>query len=170
MSGLLTKPSENDPQKKHENFLRAIPEVEQNRFLKMMSLLGKSATKVPGIRVLLPTIYYWEDKENGTITASFRWKKQIFGMSYPYDDNFVKRNNFHKRKLIGLVKDTMDVLIHHGAQVLDSNGNIDSSKVHDAEAQRFRYDRLWSARVAAFEKAVMIKTISKEQAIKLHLL
>lgn len=157
-------------QSKREAFLSSMPQKEQGLFLQMQRLLPKGIdmSKLRA-RIFVPTIYYWEDKEEGLITAAFRWKGQNFGMSFPYDENFVRRNNFDRKKLLHRVRETLDVLVHHGKKILDKDGSINPQKVNDAEAERFRYDKLWPQKVAAFEKAVLVKNISKEQAVKLQL-
>ena len=67
------------------------------------------------------------------------------------------------------MKDTLDILIHHGKKVLDSFGNIDPRLVNDYEAQRDAYDKKWGARVLAFKKVVKIKEITRAQAEVLKL-
>ena len=124
--------------------------------------------------IQIPPIYYWEDIENGVsgkMTMAFQWQGLSFGMSYEIeDDNFVKKEMMRKR-LFGVVKESLDVLVHHGSKVLDwSTKNIDSVKVNEQEAIRFVYDPLWAKRVAAFNKLVRIAPITKKKAIKLGLL
>jgi len=126
------------------------------------------------MNVMIPPLYYWETVESGVsvlMTAAFMYKGMKFGESYeiPVPNNYVKIQKMRK-KLIKKVTQTMDVLVQHGKQVLDSAGNIDPRKVMDQEAIRFKYDPLWDKRVAAFNKLVRVAPITRSQAVNLGLL
>lgn len=130
------------------------------------SLLG-------GMRVLIPNIYYWEDVEDGIsvkMTMAFQWRGMNYGMSYEIEDqNYVKIEMLRK-KLFSYVKSTLDVIVNHGTKVLDSFGNIDSRLVNDEEAIRYRYDKDWDKKVAAFNSLVRVCPITKKKAVKMKLL
>lgn len=125
------------------------------------------------MRVVIPPIYYWEDVYEGKsekMTMAFQYKGMNFGMSYPIEDtNFVKIDILRK-KLFAVVKESLDVLVHHGTKVLDAFGNIDLRLVNDEEAVRFKYDKYWDKKVAAFNKLVKIAPITKAKAIKMKLI
>lgn len=122
--------------------------------------------------VQIPPIYYWEDVIDGKsclMTMAFQIYGRNFGMSYPIEDtNFVKIDILRK-KLFAVVKESLDVLVHHGTKVLDSFGAIDLRLVNEQEAIRFRYDRYWDKKVAAFNQLVRIVPITKAKAIKMRL-
>ena len=69
-----------------------------------------------------------------------------------------------------MVKESLDVLVHHGKKVLDSTGQIDPRLVNDEEAIRYKFDQHWPKKVAAFNQLVRIAPITKKKAIKLKLL
>lgn len=128
------------------------------------------------MRVVIPPLYYWEDVEGGRsvqMTMAFRIHGATFGMSYPIETeaqtNVVKIDMLRK-KLFSVVKESLDVLVHHGKKVMDSGGNIDPRLVNDEEATRFRLDPHWTKKVAAFNKLVRIVPITKKEAIALRLL
>lgn len=126
-----------------------------------------------GMRVLIPNIYYWEDVEGGVsykMTMAFQYKGRNFGMSYPIEDNNFVKIDMMRGKLFNVVKESLDVLVHHGDKVLDTFGNIDPKKVNDEEAIRWRYDRDWNKKVAAFNKLVCIVPITRQKAGKLKLI
>ena len=75
-----------------------------------------------------------------------------------------------REMLEGKLRETLDVIVHHGKQVLDGDGNIDGQLVQDQEAIRHFHDKLWSDRVTAFNKVVLIKDITREEALKMKLL
>lgn len=118
-------------------------------------------------RVKVPTIYIWEDEIGGLLTAAFMWAGRNYGLSFPLDQ---KRKHIDKQHLKVQVRDTLDVLVHHGKDVLGQDGNVNPDKVKDLEANRFWQDPLWRNRVLAFRQAVLFKDISKDEAIKLNLL
>mgnify|MGYP001577335739 CR=1 FL=1 len=124
------------------------------------------------MRVLIPNIFYWEDVENGVsckMTMAFKMHGRLFGMSYPIEDtNFVKIDMLRK-KLFAVVKESLDVLVNHGVKVLDSFGNIDLRLVNEQEAIRFKYDKYWDKKVAAFNQLVRIAPITRAKAIKMKL-
>ena len=130
------------------------------------SILGQMA-------VHIPPIYYWEDVEGGVsykMTMAFRMFGNNYGESYPIDDTNVVKLDILRKKLFAVVKESLDVLVHHGKKVLDVSGNIDPKLVNDEEAVRFRYDRSWDKKVAAFNQLVRVAPITKEKAIEIGLL
>ncbi|MEK9171886.1 MAG: hypothetical protein AAB782_01470 [Patescibacteria group bacterium] len=127
-----------------------------------------------GMNVQIPPIYYWEDvnadKTSSLMTMAFQMFGRQFGMSYSIEDqNFVKIEMLRKR-LFAVVKESLDVLVHHGEQVLDAFGNINLTAVNEQEAIRWRYDKNWDKKVAAFNKLVRVAPITKEKAIKMKLI
>lgn len=125
-----------------------------------------------GMHVVIPPIYYWEDVENGKsvlMTMAFQMFGQNFGMSYPIEDTNVVKIDIMRKKLFAVVKESLDVLVHHGKKVLDSFGNIDPKLVNEEEAVRFAHDPHWDKKVAAFNQLVRIAPITKEKAMKLGL-
>lgn len=126
-----------------------------------------------GMHVIIPPVYYWEEVENGVsvmMTMAFQMFGANFGESYPIDDTNVVKIGILRKKLFAVVKESLDVLVHHGEKVLDAGGNIDPKLVTDEEAVRFRYDPTWDKKVAAFNQLVRVAPITKEKAIKLGLL
>lgn len=123
--------------------------------------------------VKIPPLYYWEDVEDGRsvkMTMAFQFNGQNYGMSYPIeDDNYVKKEMMRK-KLFAVVKESLDVCVHHGKKVLDGSGNINPTLVNDAEAERWKLDKHWEKKVAAFNQLVRIAPITKKRAIRLGLL
>ena len=125
------------------------------------------------MEIKIPPIYYWEEVVNGTsemMTMAFQMFGRNFGMSYPIEDTNRVKIDIMKKKLLWIVKESLDILIHHGEKVLDMFGNIDPRKVNDEEAIRFKYDPLWIQKVAAFNKLVKIAPITKQKAYSLGLL
>lgn len=129
-----------------------------------------------GRKISIPPIWYWEDVVDGKsvlMTMAFKIHGRTFGMSYPIEEdeqtNVVKIGILRK-KLFAVVKESLDVLLHHGVKILDAFGNIDPRLVNDEEALRYRLDKFWDQRVAAFNKLVRIAPITKEKAKKLGLL
>jgi len=125
------------------------------------------------MRVVIPPIFYWEDVVDGKsvkMTMAFQWRGRNYGMSYKIeDDNFVKISMLRK-KLFAIIKESLDVICHHGEKVLDIFGNINPRLVNDEEAIRFRYDKNWDKKVAAFNQLVRVAPITKEKAIKMKLI
>jgi len=128
------------------------------------------------MRVVIPPLWYWETVEGGIsnlMTMAFKIHGLTFGMSYPIGSdeatNQVKVDMMRK-KLFAVVKESLDVLVHHGKKVLDDHGNIDPRKVNDEEAIRFKYDKDWDKKVAAFNQLVRILPITKKKALKLGLI
>ena len=125
------------------------------------------------MRVVIPPIFYWEDVVDGKsvkMTMAFQWRGRNYGMSYKIeDDNFVKIGMLRK-KLFAIIKESLDVICHHGEKVLDIFGNINPRLVNDEEAIRFRYDKNWDKKVAAFNQLVRVAPITKEKAIKMKLI
>lgn len=123
--------------------------------------------------IKIPPLYYWEDVEGGEsyqMTMAFKIHNLTFGMSYPIEDNNVVKVDIMRKKLFGVVKESLDVLVHHGTKVLDDTGNIDPRLVNDEEAIRFRFDPHWDKKVAAFNQLVRIVPITKKKAVQLGLL
>lgn len=126
------------------------------------------------MQVVIPPLYYWEEVVDGQsvmMTMAFKMFGRNYGMSYPLngEDNVV-RLDIMRKKLFAVVKESLDVLVHHGMKVLDVFGNIDPRLVNDEEAIRFRYDPHWKEKVAAFNKLVRIAPITKKAAIRMKLL
>lgn len=131
------------------------------------------ADMLAGMNIVIPPVYYWEDVEDGKsvmMTMAFQMFGQNYGESYPIEDTNVVKFDILRKKLFAVVKESLDVLVHHGEKVLDAGGNIDPTLVTDEEAVRFRYDPLWDKKVAAFNQLVRIAPITKEKAIELGLL
>ena len=125
------------------------------------------------MRIQIPPIYYWEDVVDGQsvmMTMAFKIHGGLFGMSYPIEDQNVVKINILRKKLFAVVKESLDVLVHHGKKVLDSFGNIDPRLVNEEEAIRYRLDQYWDKKVAAFNKLVRVAPITKKKAVKLGLL
>lgn len=126
--------------------------------------------------IQIPPLYYWEDVNlDGTsslMTMAFQWEGKIYGMSYPIgaDEQNRVRINIMRQKLFNVVKETCDVLVHHGMKVLDQYGNVDPQKVNDQEAIRYRFDPTWDRKVKAFNQLVKIYPITRKKAIKLGLI
>lgn len=120
------------------------------------------------MRVIIPPIYYWEDVVDGKsilMTMAFKWRNQNWGISFPIDtENFVTIS-MQRKKLFLQIKQTLDVLIHHGEKVVDRNGNIDPAAVNEQEAIRFKYDKRWGQKVAAFNHLVRVAPITKKKAL-----
>jgi hypothetical protein len=127
-------------------------------------------------KVMIPPVYYWEDVVSGKsvlMTMAFQIYGLSFGMSFEIDEavgeNVVKKNML-RQKLFVRVKQSLDVLLHHGRKILDRFGNIDMNLVKEQEALRYKYDQHWQAKVAAFNKLVKIAPITREKAKQLGLL
>jgi len=124
--------------------------------------------------IVIPYVYYWEDVEGGKslrMTMAFRILGRDFGMTYPIEDGAtMKQIELLRGKLFAVVKDSLDSLVHHGEKVLDSFGQIDPRLVNDEEAIRFKYDKDWDKKVAAFNQLVRVKPITKVEANKLKLI
>lgn len=124
--------------------------------------------------IVIPPVFYWEDVtgegKSVKMTMAFQWQGRNYGMSYSIDtENFVIIN-MQRKKLFQVVKESLDVLIHHGEKIVDQFGNIDPRLVNDEEAIRFKYDPQWEKKVAAFNHLVKIAPITREKAISLKLL
>ena len=125
------------------------------------------------MRVVIPNIFYWEDVYDGKsekMTMAFKMFGRCFGMSYPIEDTNVVKIDILRKKLFGVVKESLDVCCHHGTKVLDSFGNIDLRLVNNEEAIRFKYDKYWDKKVAAFNQLVRIAPITRKKAEELGLL
>src|SRR3990167_3990861 len=124
--------------------------------------------------IVIPYVYYWEDVEGGKslrMTMAFRILGRDFGMTYPIEDGAtMKQIELLRGRLFAVVKDSLDSLVHHGEKVLDSFGQIDPRLVNDEEAIRFKYDKDWDKKVAAFNQLVRVKPITKVEANKLKLI
>ena len=126
-----------------------------------------------GLRTVIPPIYYWEDVENGKsvmMTMAFKILGKNYGMAYPIEDQNAVKIDIQRKKLFAVVKESLDVLLHHGDKILDMFGNIDPALVNDAEAFRWKNDQHWPKKVAAFNKLVRIAPITSSKAIELGLL
>ena len=125
------------------------------------------------MKVVIPPIFYWEDvvdEKSVLMTMAFLWRGNPYGMSYPIEDENVVKKNMLRQKLFLVVKESLDVLIHHGVEVVDMFGNIDPTRVNDQEAIRWKHDPYWHKRVAAFNKLVRVVPITKKKAKELKLL
>ena len=125
------------------------------------------------MNVIIPPVYYWEEVVNGKsemMTMAFQMLGRNFGMSYSIEDDNIVKIDMLRKKLFWVVRESLDVVLHHGEKVLDIFGNIDPKKVNDEEALRFKYDTRWMQKVAAFNKLVRIAPITKEKAVELGLL
>ena len=120
-------------------------------------------------KVFVPTIYVWEDRKNGEIIGAFEWQGSTYGLSFDYEMDRSQRERDKKQLKIRL-RDTLDLLIHHGRRVMDSRGNINPNAVMQVEADRYFADPFWKERVKAFRRVCRIKEITKDEAIKLNLL
>jgi hypothetical protein len=147
-------------------------EIDPSRFAK------KPQIEVPedildDVHKVIPPIYYLEDVENGKsvlMTMAFQMFGNNYGEIWPIEDtNFVKIDIMRK-KLFNVVKESLDVMVHHGQKILDSDGNIDIEKMNEQEALRYKYDKFWKEKVAAFNKLVKIAPITRKKAEKLGLL
>lgn len=131
----------------------------------------ETLTKDKKIAIQVPLLFYWEDEILGVMTCAFKWKGQNFGLSFPLEQNLTRRR-MDKGRLIAQVRDTLDVLWHHGKEILDRSGNVNYTMVNDKEAIRAFRDKKWISEVA-FVKNVLknaVKEITRDQAIKLGLL
>ena len=121
---------------------------------------------------LVPSIYFWVDEYNDKpekMTAAFKWRGMCFGESYLIPEKKPKLKMW-KNHLVEKIKEALDVIIHHGKNVLDSDNNINPDKVKNCEAERHYLDRYWKDKVLALRKIMLVKEITREQAVKLELL
>ena len=103
------------------------------------------------------------------MTAAVQWNKMNFGLSFPVDENIVRRN-MDKKKLITHMKEVVSVLVLHGKNILDSFNQINPKLVNEQEAVRWYLDPLWDKRINAVNKLIKIKDITREEAVRLKLL
>ena len=123
--------------------------------------------------VQIPPIYYWEDvykDKSELMTMAFKIHGRNFGMSYPIDEQNDVKIGILRKKLFGVIKESLDVLVHHGTKVLDHDGNIDPALVNDEEAIRFKHDPYWDKKVAAFNQLVRVAPITRKKAIQMGFL
>lgn len=123
--------------------------------------------------VKIPPLYYWEDVVDGKsvlMTMAFKMFGGVYGLSYPVEDENVVRKNMARQKLFNAVRESLDVMVHHGKKVLDEGGNINPRLVNEEEAMRFKFDPWWHKKVAAFNQLCRIAPITKKKAVKLGLL
>lgn len=123
---------------------------------------------------LVPNIYYWEERNIlgglDLMTMGFKWEGKMYCRAFEMaNERNVVKIKMARRKLFQIMKESLDVLVHHGAKVLDATGNINPRLVNDEEAIRYKFDPLWDKRVAAFNKIVRVKEITKEEADKIFL-
>lgn len=121
--------------------------------------------------MVLP-VFYWEETYNNKstiMTAAVQYKGMNFGLSFPVDENVV-RKNMDKKKLVSHMKEISSVLTFHGDKVLDNFKQIDPKLVNEQEATRFYLDPIWDKRVNAFNKLFRVKEITREKAVELKLL
>ena len=163
-----------DP-KKDDAGVVPLNEYGQEKFARKPTLHVPDET-MSQMRVVIPPLWYWEDVESGVsnmMTMAFRIHGLTFGMSYPIPSDVATNSvkvGIMRKKLFAVVKESLDVLVHHGKKVLDDHGNIDPRKVNDEEAIRFKFDKDWDKKVAAFNKLVRIAPITKRKAVKLGLI
>ncbi len=112
-------------------------------------------------------LYYWE--ADGLMTAAFGCKHGKFGLAFPLSDNKVQKD-MDKKKLVASVSETMDAILHHGVDILDSKKNIDLKKLNDAEARKFALDPTWKEQVANFYARLQVKEVTKQGAKTLELI
>ena len=149
-------------------------EYGQEKFARKATLHVPDET-MSQMRVVIPPLWYCEDVESGVssmMTMCFRIHGLTFGMSYPIpsaDGTNAVKIGIMRKKLFAVVKESLDVLVHHGKKVLDDHGNIDPRKVNDEEAIRFKFDKDWDKKVAAFNQLVKIAPITKKKAKALGL-
>jgi hypothetical protein len=154
------------------------PQTAKTADMPVANFAKKEKVDVPAevvseMRVQIPPIYYWEDVVEGVsvmMTMAFRYRDGVYGQSYPIEDANAVKINMLRKKLFDVVKESLDVLVHHGTKVLDKGGNIDPRKVNDEEALRFKYDKTWDKKVAAFNQLVRIAPITQVKARELKLL
>lgn len=125
--------------------------------------------------ITVPTVYFWEESYNDKpilMTVAFKWRGICFGESFPIDNTKLRRirKKGDKNRLIEKVKEALDILVHHGEKILDGDGNINPKKVNDEEAIRYWLDENWRGKVIALRKAMIVKDITRDQAVKLELL
>jgi len=113
------------------------------------------------IKALLNVIYYWENADK--MNAYVKTKYGIYGLSFYLPKNPV-RKRINKKQLLARVKDTLDVIVHHGLEVLDRDGNVNMKKVNNAEARRFWMDKDWKKKVDTVRKFIEIKEINESEA------
>jgi len=121
---------------------------------------------------VVPFIYFWEESYGGKptiMTAAVQWEGLNFGLSFPTEENVV-RKDIDKKKLINHMKEIVSVLAIHGRKVLDKTYNIDPRLVNEQEAMRWKLDPTWDKTVQAVGKLTKVKEITREDAIKLKLL
>src|SRR3990167_771021 len=119
--------------------------------------------------ILVPPIYLWFEEYNNKptiMTAAVQWNGMNFGLSFPADENIVRRN-MDKKKLIMHMKEIVSVLTLHGKKVLDSFNQIDLRLVNEQEAARWHLDPLWDKNINAVNKLIRIKDIMREDAVRL---
>ena len=124
------------------------------------------------MNIVVPNIYFWVEEYNGKstiMTAAVRWNKMNFGLSFPADENIVRRN-MDKKKLITHMKEIVSVLVLHGKKVLDNYNQIDPRLVNEQEAARWYLDPLWNKNVDVVNKLMKVKDIMREDAVRLKLL
>ena len=127
------------------------------------------------VNIRIPTIYVWEESYNKKptlVTAAFKWRNICFGESYPIDDTKLSsvRKKGDRNRLVEKVKEALDILVHHGTEALDNDGNINPTKVNDLEARRYWLDENWRNKVVALRKIMIVKGITREQAVQMGLL
>lgn len=125
------------------------------------------------LQTFIPPLYYWEDVVDDIpimMTMAYRYRGENYGLSFPIEDKNVVKINILRKKLFHIVRESLDVMFHHGVQILDSSGNINPNRINDLEAIRFTYDKNWKERVATFNGLCKIVPITKMKARELKLL
>lgn len=149
------------------------PETGMPMFAKKESEVEVSPLLLYQTQKFIPPLYYWETVENDKsvlMTMAYRYRGFNYGMSYPIEEQNVVRINILRKKLFQIVKESLDVMFHHGLQILNNRGNIAPEKLLELEAIRFNYDEHWRQKVAAFNKLCKIIPITKEKAKELKFL
>ena len=143
--------------------------AKKNRAKPSSSSVSPASKKRDGNTIQVPGIYLWGDKTNGLICGAFRWGGGPWGLCFPYADN-AKRREMDRKHLRVRLRDSLDILIHHGEDAMKDDKNKNHvEKIRDAEANRHYLDPMWAKKVEAFKRSVVYKEISKEEATKLKL-
>jgi len=122
--------------------------------------------------ITVPPIYFWVEEYNSKptiMTAAVQWNKMNFGLSFPVDENVVRRS-MDRKKLITHMKEVVSVLVLHGKNALDSFNQINPKLINEQEALRWHLDPLWDKRVKAVNKLMRVKDITRGEAVGLKLL
>ena len=117
---------------------KKIKEISPEKFARKEKVVVP-ADILSRMHIKIPPVYYWETVEGGRsvlMTMAFTMFGMNFGESFPIEDDNVVKIDMLRKKLFARVKESLDVLVHHGEEVLDQSGNIDPVKVNEQEALR----------------------------------